>query len=348
MRIAPVFASLLIAAGASAGSIRLRPSVVLPGGAPARLADIAELEGADAQTLGEHIIAPDPFGLASRNGRPWVEIELKDVRGSLEAAGVPLSRHALSGSACTIRFIVEAGSKPGPAAEDTRSRSDEPRVIATAGVPTVRARVAEALAEWFGVSGQDLRLGFDERDRELLDRAELGRGVLVRPATLPGSSRLLVDVRIMAAPGSPNVLEGRTIRVEAQVQRTALVLRQDVRRGAEITPDMVGESRLWMDPSGAPPATSMAEIAGCKARTRLAGGSVLRTDQIESAVMIRRGEMVTVHCIRAGFEVQARARAKADARLGEAVELRLEGSKETFRARVEGPGRATMDLDPAP
>jgi flagella basal body P-ring formation protein FlgA len=61
--------------------------------------------------------------------------------------------------------------------------------------------------------------------------------------------------------------------------------------------------------------------------------------------VVRRGELVTVHCVSGGIVVKAKARARAEARQDEVIELQMDGSKKTFRARIVGPGRAVVNLD---
>ena len=74
----------------------------------------------------------------------------------------------------------------------------------------------------------------------------------------------------------------------------------------------------------------------------MAPGAALRDDSVVKPVLIRRGELATVHAMSGSVLVKTPARAISDGREGEMIEFRLEKSKKTFTARVDGKGRAVL------
>ena len=104
----------------------------------------------------------------------------------------------------------------------------------------------------------------------------------------------------------------------------------------------VTESRAVTGPA---PVESIEEATGSVVRRRLAAGTMLRVNELESPVLIERGDLITIHCISGGIVVKTKARARTAGRDGEMIELMMDGSRKSFRARVVGPGRAVMNLD---
>lgn len=325
---------------ASAGSIRLRGAAVLEAGTRnVTLASVAELEGEDARALGGVVVLED--AAAAGGGLAYAEVDLAMVRRALELSGASLGRMAIGGSRCLVRFAPAAREpEGGPAAA-----AIAPSVVVIDGsVPTIKGRVAAALADLYGVDRSDLRLRFDERDEELLAQAVWGRRVAVQPTTTAGSSRVLVEARVYAG---DRMIENRRLRVDAEVRRRAVTLTRTIERKEALDAGALSESEQWMaaGAGGGAPIGSIEEAAGLVARSRLEAGSVVREGDVERAIAVRRNEQVTVHCLRRGFEVRTRARAKADGAVGEFIEFCLDGSSKPFTARIEGPGLAVVDLD---
>lgn len=323
------------------GTVRLRTSaIVLQQERGVRLSDIAQLEGEDANALAD-VIVLDGAALASREAA-WVEVDIDALRASLAKSGASMGRLAISGSMCVVRI---EGMRAGQAKPTEAKPAPEPaqgQVVAPEALPTIRGRIAEALAELFGVGRSDIRLKFEERDEALLAQTEWGRRIVVQPGSSAGSSRVVVEVRVYAG---DRLAENRRVQVDVEVQRRVVTMLQTVQRRAEITPEAITERVLWIDPSGPAPISAANLAIGTRARTRLEAGNILRETEIEAAIVVRRNELVTVHCLRAGFEVRTRARAQQDAACGDVIDFMLDGSRRSFQARVDGPGRAVVNLD---
>jgi len=333
-----LLAMAIAAACAQAGTIRLRSEARVDSGETVALRDVAELEGTDAEALGAHVVISD---IESRlAGRSWIEFDLPELREALESAGVNWGRLALTGKTCVIRLGGASTLEPE---DDERGLYERPehRVVDVSGPGTVLTRVARTLATLHGVSTSDLRLAFDEADAAFLRTPESGRRIEVAPQASERSERVPMRVRLYM--GS-RLAEERAIRVDVEIRRSVVALQADVRRGQTITPAHLREQTRWMKPGGAL-ARSSAEVAGAIARRGLDAGSLVAMTDLESPVVVKRKERVIVRCFSGGVALTARARSLADARVGDIVEMRLEGGEKTFLARVEGPGRAVMDLD---
>lgn len=335
-----VGAAVLASIGAAhAGTVKLRAQVALSPESPVTLADIADLDGADAESRSGLVLAPTASEFA--RGKPWREFGLAELRAALIEQKISLSRLALSGSSCTVRLAVER--EPEAPAAPPPPRVNEPESPEFSGPPTIRSIVSRGLLEFYGVEREALRVAFDPRDVAFLDRVEDTRRVSLAPATTEGSARGVVRVRVF---DGDRLADDRTIRADVELLRRVLVMKSDVRRKGVLGESDVNEVETWIKPGGAEPVAAMDDAVGSVARTRLEAGAVLRKDQLEPPVMIRRGELVQVHCLGDGYEVDLVARAVRDGRVGELIELRVDGSKQTFAARVDGRARAVMIDEP--
>lgn len=329
------------AAGAPGGStVRLRTSAVVEQASEGvRLSQIADLEGEAALAMGE-VIVLTARELAAGGGA-WMRVDIGAVRRAMDSAGANWGRIAISGGRCMVRL----GSAPVAAVGAAPAQAPEPvmeEVPVEAGAQTIKGHVADTLARLFGVERANIRLLFDPNDEDLLGQSEWGRRIVVQPVTTAGSARVLVDVRVFAG---DRLAHSRRLSVEVEVRRRVVTMVKTVVRRAVIPADALSEAERWVAPSGPAPVESAGAAIGCIARTRLDAGSLLRVNELEASAVIRRNELATVHCLRAGFEIRTRARAQQDGAQGDVIEFTLEGSNRPFLARVDGPGIAVADLD---
>lgn len=313
-----------------AGTVTLRASATVNADAPITLGDIATLEGDDAAALATVVIRP---GGSGGSGGP---ITIAEVRAALDARRVNWGRVALrGGQRCEIR----TGGAPAPrAAVDPQAPPTDATDPSTAPGDRVRHRVLETLAGLFGVTQDDLRVSFDASSADLLAMSASSRRVDVQATT--ASSRLMV--RVWVYEGDRLLTQG-VVRADIRVRVEAVVLRAAISRGERVTPDHVTLETLWMEPTGAPPVRDMASALGAVSKTRLDAGAVLRVDHVEPPLVIKRGDLVSVHALAGGLTVRTKARALADAREGELVELSRARDRRPFLARASGPGIAVLE-----
>lgn len=329
------------AAPAFAGSIRLRTAAAIEPGQPIRLGDVATLEGDDALALAATMLVEDVPKASA--GRAWVQLTIADVRHALDDRGARMSTLTLSGSGCTVRIAGAPPEQPNESKPSTPSPRAES--VELEGPPAVRRHAARTLAAFMNVDPADLRMLFDAADAEFLDQPRTGAArIVVQPQSTANSGRAVLACRVL---DGDRIIDSRTIRVDSEVRRQVVVVNEMVKRKDEVPSAALAEQEAWLPASSGRPIGSIEEAAGSIARTRLEPGTILRAEHLETPIVVKRNELVSVHALRAGFEVQTRARARADARRGDLIAFRLEGSKKEFTARVEGPGVAVIDLDGA-
>lgn len=303
---------------------------------PIRLADVAEILGDDAAGWGEVVIAD---GSSERQS-----VTIAEVRAALDRAGVNWGHMTLRGSACALARPAAAAPPPSAPA---RAQREGPRfaVIDVAGAPTIGKAVARRLAAHYGVRPADLQIAFDPADAAMLDAGVAEKhAVEVRPAASPSSSR--VPVRATVYDGDRVVAEHR-VTVDVLVMREVFVAARTIERRETISESDIRAERRWLAPGGARSASPPREsIMGAVARARIKEGDIVAQPDVESPVVIRRGDVVYVHCLSGSVAVQARARALESGREGEVIAFRLEGADDSFAARIAGPGRAVMLAGP--
>lgn len=316
-------------------SIELHSSAKVVVGAPITLADIARVAGEDADALGATIIeeeAPD---------KP-TDIDVTTVRARLDATKlVRWGKTTLRGSVCTV---IPTGVQPSASRAKKETRQEAPRhaPVRLDGPETVRTHVVRAVARMYNAGIEDLRFLFEDRDKELLDMSTAGRRVDVQPTNSPASAR--TGLRIYVFSGD-RLAAQRTISVDVLIRRSVVTAVTPLPKGHEIRSEDITISEQWHAPSAAVPCTPEQAI-GSVTRSRVAAGQLLTTASVEAPVVVKKGDIVEVHCLSGAIHLKAtRARAMESGRDGELVEFQLEGSKRTFKARMSGRGSAVLVID---
>ena len=151
----------------------------------------------------------------------------------------------------------------------------------------------------------------------------------------------------MRTPVSIVIYEGdriaatRMIAVQALINRTVVATRGPIARGQVISSEDVEVGRQWMGPNAKPPVLPDAAVGQVAAR-QIQAGAVLTTGDVTAPVVCKRGDIVWVHALSGPLTVKAKCRAQGQARDGELVQLKMDGSDKTFSARMSGPGRAVV------
>ncbi len=314
-------------------SVELRASAHVDGKSAVLLRDVAELKGEAAKAVGDVVVLEKLPAVETESGAAptvWPCVDIAAVRRALEnRGGVNWGRLTLRGSSCTLKRPMEDAAKAASPAVATKGEGAKP----AAGVPTVRELVAPRLAQTFGVEGSKIRVTFDDSARELLDTPVTGRTVELTP--LGVGDKVPMSLRVY---DQDRVAVQGTIRVAVRVQRTVLLARSGVKKGEVLDASDVASEERWMSPTAE---TADVSMLGGVTRTKLSAGQVVLAGDIEPAVVVRKGELVSVSCVAATMVVKTIARAAQDARTGEVIKFEhTDGKKRSFLARVSGPGRA--------
>lgn len=305
-------------------SISLRATADRAAPGPLTLADVAELSGDGAAKLGTLVVMPNAGAGAST-------LSIDTIRGLLEARDdVNWGKLELRGGTCHIWIGEPEPTKPKtPAAKAGKQPAPIP------DGPIVRRQIEDRLVAALGVPSSDVKLTFDDRDADLLNTSVVGRAsdiTLVGRSPEQPVSVTLYEGEKIAASG--------TVRVGVRVRRVAAVLADDLRRGEEVTAAKVTAEERWLPHTM--DVVSPENAVGRVAKGALSRGKVLETTDVQAPLVVKKGELVRVHCVNGSFVLKTTARALADARMGELVTLQPVGSARTFEARMDAPGIAVL------
>lgn len=336
-RIGPIILLLLATTALAQDAIRLRRSVRLDDARPITLGLIADLTGPMAEGLAGIVIVEEP---EFAGPLPWIEIDPVRVREAIEAGRrINWGRITLSGGTCLVRLAAPVAETPRSVG--ARRDQDEPQPVEMSGPPVVRQAVAGRIATYLGVEPVDLRLGFSPGDRALLGMSTLGRRVEAKP--MGSAARMPLSVSVYEG---DRIVASKSIRVRVLVRRRVALARGEPGRG-----DVLGEGDVLVETRWLAPGVQLAKpeaVIGSAVRSRLEAGRVITRRDIEPPIVVRRGELVRVHCLAGTVVLKTTARALARGRDGELIEFESLTSKHRFFARMNGPGRAVTVANTAP
>jgi len=329
-------------------SVRLRDSNDV-----IRLVDIAELTGAAALRYADTVVAEAP------QGNDVLELSVREIRRALDEAGVHWGKVQLNGRRVIVRPRYIGDNNPPLAMAstsiDTVRRRDTRRSTVTerATVPyehaaelvdraTLRGSIADFVARGLGVDPNKLRLAFGSRDSQFLDTSQDEYRFEIQPLGSIHSDRIELQVRAWSA---GRIQHRQSVTVRPTIQIDTIVLRHDLSRGTMFHEDDFAVESRWLPPSASARVATLVGTVGRLASSKLRGGSVLSKKDIAREFLIKRGDRVMVRCIVGGIVISLEAESRSDGVIGERVELRKLGERDTFFATVTASHAAVMDLN---
>lgn len=308
--------------GVGVTTVTLRSTVRLAPDAGLTLGAIAAIEGDQASAL-----ADLPVGAYAVEPGKWTRIEAEAVRAAITDSPAYAGSIVVVGPGVSLtRLTTQPTAKPASASP----AEGDPGVI------TVRDQLESWLRSRFRVAPDDIRISFDDRDREMLRTPTDGRVVSV--AEIGFSGRIALRIEVFEG---DHIVLSESARIGVEIRTEAMVVTRPVRRGSPLRETDIRRETVWTDPTDppAPPPTSL----GQSLVRSLQPGEIVRAHHLEIPVLIERGQDVSVRTVHGSVVVSTTARARGDARMGELIELESkDGSRRRFTARVAGPGRAVM------
>ncbi len=285
------------------------------------LGDVAEVsaaDGAEKEKLSRMELFPAPPAGQQRILRAR---ELQDL---LCSRGVNSAELRLSGAS---QVIVGGPSEP--------ARAAEPRTVSASAMKRAERAVSEAIVKLL-----ETRVSAEETwqvDARLTDaQARLvpadGQKIVVRGGEPPWTGAQQFEVSGSDATGAAG------FAVPASVERLppVVVAAKAVGRGDTLRSTDVKLQRAAAGVERAGAFHAIEDVVGTEAAQAIAAGTVLQASFVRSPIMVRRGEVVTVHSRAAGIRIRVTARAREDAALGELVTVESLSDRKIYTARVCG------------
>jgi flagella basal body P-ring formation protein FlgA len=348
-----IYVVLACAAGAigerAAGdTITLKSHVRLPAGATsARLADIADLDGPDAASFVDVVIAP------IKNTDGDIRLTVQQVRGVLESAGAHWGRINLNGSVVTVRREGATDAAP-PRAMTPLSLDGVPTLASDVrqdewmmatelmACDNVRGVIASMMVNQLRVDPQNLRLRFEPPDAAALERTADGVRFEIQPMGNVAGDRVQLHVRTWR----DNVVQAsRTITLFPQVRCQVPVCQRSMLKDELISDQDVEVLEQWMSPAQAALCSTRIGAVGRRLNKNLKAGEPLRESCLRRDVLVKRGELTIVRCLVGGVAISLQAEARADGSEGDTIEFRKQGERDTFLGTVVGRSEAVVDLN---
>lgn len=329
---------------ARADRIELRSSVRVA--APVALRDVAILEGADAEALGDVIV----FAQSKENRAAHVDLSVDEIRSILNESrsDVRWGKIALSGDSCSLRLIYE--KKETPVEEPLPARVAAPAMPKTAMGPTwhvvsefreesLRSAIGARITSFLKAESSDVRIAFSEADSVLLNTQVAGRTLDIQPTGL--GAMVPVMVRVFEA---DKVIAAGTAKVRVEQKLNVVGATRSLHRGDLVTKEVVFSESRWTTP-GERLATEEA-ILGRVVKNRVQPGELFLDGDVEAAILVKRGDIVNIACVAGSIVMNTKARAMANAGENEVIEFTpLRNPKSRVTARVVAPGQAVISTD---
>ena len=350
--------AILLSTPIAADSITLRRSVRLPANqTQLTLADIATLDGEAAVAMGDTVV----FDLAdvAESATSVNEIKLATIRKRLTERGVHWGKVHLSGRDVLVRPV---GGSSRLATESNAATPlamqpvslDSPQVSSTSkslintvlaskliDEPTLRGVITRRIANTLNARPEQLRLEFKASQTELLATDTQTYQIELEPLSELTSDQVEIAVRFWQ---DGNIAQNQRISVKPMLQRPVLRMTSSRRRGERIRQQDVSTTIEWQTPSSARLFDTSPALINQIAVRNLREGDLLRPRDLQPERVIKRGDRVKVRCLSGGVVIALEAEARGDAGIGEEVELKRFGERDTFYATVSAPGEATIDV----
>jgi flagella basal body P-ring formation protein FlgA len=201
----------------------------------------------------------------------------------------------------------------------------------------VRSAVASRLVSFLKADPADVRLAFAVGDERLLGMDGSGCTLDIQPTGL--GSQVPVLIRVFEG---DRIAAAGTVRVRAEQRREVVAARESLKRGDVVSEDRVIAESRWVVPGERYAAG--AQVIGMVVKNRIEPGQVFVEDDVEPAVVIRRGDVCTIACLSGSIVLNVKARAMANGREGETIEFAPMANPRTrVRAKVLSAGQAVIN-----
>jgi len=132
-------------------------------------------------------------------------------------------------------------------------------------------------------------------------------------------------------------------RVKMSVQTTRLIAVEELKPGIPIKASQVTLQKVDGFPEKRTTPGSLEEAAGCLPRRFISADSPVWKDAIDPPNDIAKGDQVTVTVRSGQAQLSFGAEAETSGRRGDLISFKNPDSGKTFRARIQGPGKAGVE-----
>jgi flagella basal body P-ring formation protein FlgA len=334
---------LAIAGVALADRVTLRNAVAVDHQV-VTLADIATIEGDYAASLADTRIARLDGGAMSI-GRDRV-VEALDARGVHWGRIALRGRNEISVERRAAGDTEDGLQDPPPSAPEAEpidqaeaQANPAPAVDAADAGRTLRQTVRDWVEAQTRRSGENLKIDWHHDHHPAWERTDAGGRFEIDPVNRKAVGRVPLVIRQYR---DDKLVETFRLGVDVQVRSPVVVATRRMNRGQTITADELKTETRWLDAMAQEPVTDASKLVGMVASRLVRKGQVLTADDARPALLVRRGQLVTLRVISGGLVIKTVARALDEGGRDELIALRDPRTRRTYHARVSGPQQAVM------
>ena len=301
----------------SAAELRLR-SQCRCRAAVVTLGDLAEIVTADARqadTLAAVELFPAPPAAQPRY------VRIQEIQDLLALRGISPIEHRFSGAARVAVHAAQSShadaGRPLPPSVATRAN----RLIRDAVMKYLRERVSSDYA-W------NVEVALD--DGQVRSLAGVVQDVSVTGGSPPWTGSQRFEATVYSPDGSRQFAFDARVVVRPAVVATV----RSLSRGTVVGPGDVELRNLAPGEETVAGLRSIEEVIGMETTRAVPKGKVLPAESVRAPLLVRRGDVVTVHARSAGILVRTQARARENGSLGELVSVESLSDRKAYFARV--------------
>ncbi|MEM1108315.1 MAG: flagellar basal body P-ring formation chaperone FlgA [Planctomycetota bacterium] len=328
-----------LATQALADSVRLYEQAGTAGPS-IRLAEVAELEGEYAESLGDLIVA------RFSEGQGELSVQLATVRRVLSESGVNWAELSLRGrSVCVVTNMTADKADTKVSNDRAVTTNNKLAVDQENAGQTVSGMLIDEIVSLNGNAPIDdmkitFRGGADEA--AWLNRSAAVGRYEVQSLSRSGLGRVPMKVRRYAPSGT---VEEATLMAEVSRRIQAVVALRQVRRGEVFSRENAGVKEIYITSDQGETLSRGELVWGQPSGAAIREGAVVLTDHVAPDVLVKRGDLVTVACVSGSLVVRMVGRASENGGRGDIIAVRNPETRETFYATVSGRRQATISTD---
>ncbi len=229
--------------------------------------------------------------------------------------------------------------------DDTAALANPVPEVATDDVVgrTVRQLVRAWAEQATGVSGQRLRLKYHDEHNAVWSLNEADRRLELEPETSDALGRVPMTLRVY---DDTTPVSTERLMIDVSIEQAVAIAARTIHRGQLITEADVEVTRQWIDSPRVDPVSDASMLVGQQAARLVRPGNIIEPRDVESPVVIKRGQLITVRALSGGLVIRTVARAQDDGAVGEVISVRNVRTRDEFVVEVTGPQEAVMAVNP--
>lgn len=328
-------------------------------GSEVKLKQVCRWSDADAATfapVAELVVAK----LDAR--RPFKVVAIKDIRQTLEGAGINVALVRFSGSLeCTIsRNDTELSE--GEALQqwvkmrESHETVETPPVLEQAAQPqqaaavvhkddvaarTLRNILVADLSVRLTIPQDQLVLTFDPRDEGALNLAEPQFKFSLQPRKVRDLGDVAWDVTVLNAAGGSDSRKLQ-LRGTARAWQDQLIVTRPMARRQVIQDTDITSRRLLTDQLPEASLLSKDQVVGQMASRDLKPGVVITANAVEAVPLAKANQYITVTLERGGIRVKGVAKALEGGCYGQTIRVKNESTKDVYQVVLTGPQEGSI------